>query len=287
MSTRRILLCVAALLSLTVQSGRAFASPSANTANPELAHTTVLFVGGYGTSLASTLQMFRPLRDALEARAAGITFAHYSYAGWNAQTCAALDYQADDTGQDFETSKRLLLDTIHTLHTQCGAARILVIGHSLGGLIAFHALADNPMAEVSDIVTVDSPLGGAPAAEIAVCIDSGMCVDGPVSDFLSGLHGAWEATGLENAARVTRLAAAGIRVTAWGNQHDCLYAPAVCLPFARALFGAYDVRDTQWLGVDRAMRRDYGPRSTLASLLNSHMILLSRAAADISADLFT
>jgi hypothetical protein len=61
-------------------------------------------------------------------------------------------------------------------------------------------------------------------------------------------------------------AAVGIRVTAWGNQRDCLYAPAVCLPFARGLFGAYDVRDTQWLGVDRAMRRDYGPGSSLASL---------------------
>src|SRR2546430_12389487 len=56
---------------------------------------------------------------------------------------------------------------------------------------------------------------------------------------------------------------------------DLLYAPAVCLPLARALFGALDVRDTQWLGVERVMQRDDVPRSTLRSMLNSHLVLLS------------
>ena len=43
---------------------------------------------------------------------------------------------------------------------------IVVIGHSLGGLVAFHALSDNPMSQVTDVVTIDSPLGGAPASEV-------------------------------------------------------------------------------------------------------------------------
>ena len=50
-------------------------------------------------------------------------------------------------------------------------------------MIAFHALADNPMSEVSDIVTIDSPLGGAPESSVAACVDAGLCVDGPVAGY--------------------------------------------------------------------------------------------------------
>jgi pimeloyl-ACP methyl ester carboxylesterase len=248
--------------------------------------TTVLFVGGYGSTLGSAAQVFTPLRDALLARDPATMFALYSYAGWNAQTCAPLDYRAEATGQDFETSKQRLLETINTLHAACGADRIVVIGHSLGGLIAFHALSDNPMGEVSEVVTVDSPLGGAPAVEVRACVDAGLCVEGRVGGLLADLHGAWDQTSLDNTARVRSLAAAGTRVTAWGNQSDCLYAPSLCIPLARALVGAYDVRDTQWLGIDRAMRRDIAPRSTLASVLNTHLAVLSTAATDIATELF-
>ena len=74
----------------------------------------------------------------------------------------------------------------------------------------------------------------------------------------------------------------------WSGARRCLYAPAVCLPFALHVVGAYDVRDTQWLGIERAMRRDYAPpRLTLSSVLNSHHVVLSTGAADLAADLFT
>jgi pimeloyl-ACP methyl ester carboxylesterase len=196
-----------------------------------------------------------------------------------------MDYRDVDTGQDFATSEQHLLTTILLLRTQCGAQRIVVIGHSLGGLIALHAVSDSPMGEVSDIVTIDSPLGGAPAAEVQTCIDAGLCVDGPVGSLLSKLHGDWDQTALDNASRVSRLAQLGTRVTAWGNQSDCLYAPAACLPAAKTFLSPYDVRETQWLGVDRAMRRDYVP-ATLTGVLHSHDVMLSKAAGDIADDLF-
>jgi pimeloyl-ACP methyl ester carboxylesterase len=257
--------------------------------NPSLAatpaQTTVLVVGGYGSTLAGARRDFADLRSVLQTRDPDLAFAQYSYAGWDAEACAPLDYQQSATGQDFEMSKRLLLDTLLTLRTQCGAQHIIVIGHSLGGLLALHALADNPMGEVTDIVTIDSPLGGAPAVEIHACVKTGLCVDGPMSDVLSALNRQWDQTAVDNAARVSRLAQAGTRVTAWGNQSDCLYAPAVCLPSAGRLLGAYDVRETQWLGVDRAERRDFLPQGTLARILHSHDVMLSRAAGDIAADL--
>jgi pimeloyl-ACP methyl ester carboxylesterase len=191
-----------------------------------------------------------------------------------------------DTAQDFELSKQRLLETVSLLRQECGAQRIVIIGHSLGGLVAFHALSDQPMADVVDIVTVDSPLGGAPESEIQACIEYGLCAEGPVGGVLAGLHRDWGQTAVDNARRVGRLLEAGTRVTAWGNKSDCLYALSVCVPFARALFGGFDVRDTQWLGVDRTMQRDYVPRTSLASIINSHLVVLTNAATEIAADLF-
>jgi pimeloyl-ACP methyl ester carboxylesterase len=273
----RALLLLACAVSLVVLPGAAVA------ASPP---TTVLFVGGYGSDLATVGDAFAPLRAALAARDPNTKFAQYSYNGWNGQACAPLDYQSVDTGQDFATSEKRLLDTVYLLHAQCGAERIAVVGHSLGGLIAFHALSDSPMGEVTDVVTIDSPLGGAPPSVIRTCVDAGFCADGPVTGALSDLYTQWDQTAQANATRVNELAAAHIRVTAWGNQGDCLYAPSRCVPLAGYVLGRFDARDTQWLGVDRAMRRDYAAgKSSLVSVFDSHELILSAAAADIAADL--
>jgi pimeloyl-ACP methyl ester carboxylesterase len=288
MFTRSLSLLVAGLLSLSIAPAAFAATPAASS---DLAasspRTTVLFVGGYGSTLSKTESDFSPVQSALQSLNSHLTFTDYSYTGWNAETCTPLDYQPTDTGQDFETSKQLLLTTIATIRAHCGAQRIIIIGHSLGGLIALHALAEKPIAQVTDLVTVDSPLGGAPAVEIDTCVDAGLCVDGPVTDTLAGLYTSWDQTAADNADRVKRLAQAGTRVTAWGNQSDCLYAPAVCLPFARNFLSSYDVRETQWLGVDHAIRRDYAPKYALAGVLFSHDILLSMAANDMATDLLS
>ena len=280
---RRLLFSLAAALAAFVLSSAG--SLAAVDANADLGRTTILFAGGYGSSLDSATRNFGSLRAALAARDASLSFAQFSYTGWSTRTCAPLDYFDIDTAQDFELSKQRFLDTVASLHDQCGAQRIMVIGHSLGGLVAFHALSEHPIALVSDIVTVDSPLGGAPETEIQACVNYGLCADGPVGTVLSNLHRDWSQTAADNAGRVNRLLESGTRVTAWGNKSDCLYAPSVCVPVARALVGAFDVRDTQWLGVERTMQRDYAPRMSLASIISSHLVLLTNGASDIAADL--
>jgi pimeloyl-ACP methyl ester carboxylesterase len=285
MNARRVLLLLAPLVSLCLLPAQALA---VSASPPEPTPTTVLFVGGYGSTLASATLSFAPLRAALLAHDPSTSFAQYSYLGWSAQSCEPLDYASADTGQDLAVSERKLLDTIYLLSTQCGvpAGRVVVIGHSLGGLVAFHALSDNPMRQVTDVVTIDSPLGGAPASAVDMCVDAGMCAEGPVSRQLAGLFGNWDQTARDNAARVSHLAADGVRVTAWGNQDDCLYAPTVCVPLARYVLGSVDVRDTQWLGVPNAMHRDYTTASSLASVLTSHQAVLSTGANDIVTTLF-
>ncbi|MBV9580912.1 MAG: alpha/beta fold hydrolase [Chloroflexi bacterium] len=282
MYARRLLLVLAMLASFVLLPAQALAASA-----PNQSHTTVLLVGGYGSTLAGATLDFAPLRAALTAHDPTTSYAQYSYLGWNAQTCQPLDYSGGDTGQDFGTSERRLLDTIYLLRSQCGATgRIVVIGHSLGGLVAFHALSDNPMSEVTDVVTLDSPLGGAPATSVDACVDTGFCADGPVSGYLAGLYSAWDQTARDNATRVSHLAAAGIRVTAWGNEGDCLYAPAACVPIASYVLGNVDARATQWLGVANAEHRDFASGSTLASILTSHETIMTGAATDIVSNLY-
>jgi pimeloyl-ACP methyl ester carboxylesterase len=250
---------------------------------------TVVFVGGYGANLATATSDFAALRAALAARSSNSTFVQFSYAGLNGQGCAASPaaYGAVDTAQDIEISKRNLMATLQSLRQSCGATHIVVIGHSLGGLVAFQTLADQPLPGVTDLITIDSPLGGAPADEIQSCIDWGLCADGPVASYLAELRNDWTQTSMDNSAKAARLAAAGVRASAWGNPNDCLYNAAACMPFARVLLAGYDSRETQWLGIPRAIRRDYLPANRLSSLLASHHAVLVSGAAEIATDLLS
>jgi len=76
-----------------------------------------------------------------------------------------------------------------------------VVGHSLGGLVAFRALSGQPAARVFHVATVDSPLGGAPPAATNICIDAGFCTSGPIVDDLAQLYGDWSRTATENTVR--------------------------------------------------------------------------------------
>src|SRR2546425_512488 len=71
---------------------------------------------------------------------------------------------------------------------------------------------------ISDLVTVDSPLGGVPERIIQTCIDIGYCTDGSVANYLADLYANAPSVERTNAARAAELASAGTRVSAWGNQ---------------------------------------------------------------------
>src|SRR5438874_439918 len=116
MNTRWLLWLLTAVVSMAAPAGLARAETP-----PSNARTAVLFVGGYGSSALIASQAFSPLRSALQVRDPSIAFAQFSYAGLSAQTCAPLDYSPADTGQDFDTSKQRLLDTVYALRTRCGA----------------------------------------------------------------------------------------------------------------------------------------------------------------------
>jgi pimeloyl-ACP methyl ester carboxylesterase len=247
----------------------------------------VVFLAGYGSDLETAEIVSSPLQAALAARNPNVAFVTYSYTGTNFTGCAATPspYRPSDTAQDIEVSKRILRETLTALEQTCDVARIAVVGHSLGGLIALQALGEQSEPAVSDLITVDSPLGGVPLPLIRTCIDSGFCADGPVVSYLAGLYAASAGTAEDNAARAATLASAATRVTAWGNQSDCYYRVALCSAFVPRLLVALDARETQWAGIPRTNRKDYPFPAYIWNIPASHTAVLLNSALEMAADL--
>jgi pimeloyl-ACP methyl ester carboxylesterase len=247
----------------------------------------VVFLAGYGSDLASADSVFSPLQAALAARNPNVAFVQYSYTGTSFSGCDSTPspYRPLDTAQDIEVSKRILRDTLAALRGTCDVDRIAIVGHSLGGLVALQALGDQSVPGVSDVVTVDSPLGGVPLPLIRTCIDSGFCADGPIVSYLAGLYAAGGGTAADNTARAAALAAVATRVTAWGNQSDCYYRVALCSLFAPRLLATLDARETQWAGIPRTFRKDYPFAAYVWNIPASHTAVLLNSATDVAADL--
>jgi pimeloyl-ACP methyl ester carboxylesterase len=248
--------------------------------------SVVVLVGGYGSNLASAAQLFAPLQAALLARDPRTAFVFFSYVGSHVQGCTSTPtpYSATDTAQSLMSSQAVLQSLLQSLMASC-ANRIAVVGHSLGGLVAFRTLSDQPSAHVFDVVSVDSPLGGAPASAINLCVDAGFCAAGAAADDLGHLQSNWPQTTQDNASRDSRIVAAGTRMSAWGNESDCLYNLGLCTTFAADALQTVDVTETQWLGIKRAIRGNYAFAPHLWNIPASHAAVLENAAADIAADI--
>jgi pimeloyl-ACP methyl ester carboxylesterase len=285
-TVRRALAALVALLTLLARpaSAQEVVGESATAATTPI---VFVFIAGYGTNLATVSRLFAPLQSALAARNPNASFVRYSYTGTTFNGCGETPsaYRPSDTAQDIEVSKRILRESLSALQDACEVDRIVIVGHSLGGLIAFQALGEQPAPRVSDVVTVDSPLGGVPLPLIRSCIDVGLCAEGAVVAYLVDLYAAWAGTATDNAAREAALTATGTRVTAWGNQSDCYYAVALCNSFSRTLLAGYDARQTQWLGIARTVHKDYPFAAYAWNIPPSHTAVLRNSATEMAADL--
>lgn len=269
----------------------AYASASGSTVECGLSGTdrerplAVVLIGGYGTSLSTATAQFAPLRAAIAERTPSAFVVQYSYTGVRFAGCNAspLPYSALNTAQDLTVSESTLRDVIATLEDACHVDQIAILGHSLGGLIAFSALDSVSVPDGSRLIMVDSPLGGAPERLVQTCVTIGYCPEGIVADQLAALYA--KAPEAENAAHADGLARSGIQVSAWGNTNDCFYDVVLCAPIARSLVGAVDARDSQWLGIPSAVRKSYPVTRSLAGIGLSHTTILETAASELAAEL--
>src|SRR5438876_8277261 len=141
-------------LVLLVLACASMASPAhaQDTARP----FAVVLVGGYGTDLGLASAQFAAVRSALSDRAPDALLVQYSYTGTTFSGCQAQpsDYARSDTGQGLAVSVRVLRETLVALQSACHVDRVAIVGHSLGGLIAFDALLDPPVPNITDLVTL-------------------------------------------------------------------------------------------------------------------------------------
>jgi pimeloyl-ACP methyl ester carboxylesterase len=211
--------------------------------------TVVVFLQGVcstlmdGTGVDDTL--FRPLRQRLIADYGyqANQFLDYSYAGgamvqqggtwlWSHKRYSA----ETPISQNYQTSSWSALDSLLNLyHAHYPTTKFILVGHSLGGVVAFEELIKHQgmYGSLAKVITIDSPLDGIPPA---VLLASGLLVgrgvphcaiEGPAAKSLVATHNLnSNIAALQQAVKTAQ--AHHIQVVTAGNQQDGLLQPTQC-----------------------------------------------------------
>ncbi|HEU0027196.1 MAG TPA: hypothetical protein VFQ25_08785 [Ktedonobacterales bacterium] len=257
-------------------------------------HNVVVFLGGVCTGLGfganpvvgrqtgesqqvdftdSNQATFHYLQQTLRQRYgySDSDFLAYSYNGgfvdgggvWRHRPYLPTDLMRNDLDQSVQ-NLHSLLDEYSRAHPD---TTFILVGHSLGGVVAFQELNYVASADyakgsisISTIITVDSPLAGVTRDTFNASRSLNLALPNKVDDCtaeafydmqatatgqrLLDMNGSRSDTTQTNEQLVAAAQRQGVRVVNFGNTWDCLYAPGVCtypLPLAQG-----DI-DTQWI----------------------------------------
>jgi pimeloyl-ACP methyl ester carboxylesterase len=168
----------------------------------------------------------------------------YSYTGGTVDasgTWHPAPYSCYDTGNHVATSVGKLVTLMTAYRSAHPDAQFVLIGHSLGGLLALDASAQMPAGAVSSVVTIDSPLKGVSRRNLKQFTQ----LVQPFIAFAGCSKVLWDSDAARDIATVhnrkTRQKASqaagaivhggqkvGIRYMTVGNASDCLWKPAAC-----------------------------------------------------------
>lgn len=216
-------------------------------------HKVVIFVAGLGSSLTATAAN-GPCSGSSSWQAIGAALAAdgfscadtliYSYTGSTIDPSGAwrpAPYSCYDTGNHVATSVGELFTLMSTYRASHPDAQFVLIGHSLGGLLALKASAEMPAGSIASVVTIDSPLKGVSRSNlkkfaqlvqpfIAYAGCSKVLWDSDAARDIATLHNrktrqkaSWAATAIVQGGR-----SKGFRYMTIGNASDCLWNPAAC-----------------------------------------------------------
>jgi len=191
--------------------------------------------------------------------------------GWHPE-----DYDCEDTDRPLEGSVDVLEEMLRDYREAHPGVHFTLVGHSLGGSIAFLAGARDAerlqevRLDIDVVVTLDAPLLGV-SADKKIITDLVACE----KTYAAGAElvaARADATTLARRARqAAAMAEAGIRLGTFGNTNDCFYYPALCAGGTWA-----DDRLTQFLPGHAAVSMPYAVQS---AILESHDAILTHPAA--------
>src|SRR5579859_4675605 len=143
--------------------------------------TGVVFIGGLGSEIDSANWGLL----AADLQGAGFTtqdFYSFSYDGWSVPAggpgMIVNSYQPGETCAPLDKRLDLLAGMLRFVRDNQWATHVVLVGHSLGGVVAFDVAARYPdlVPFISRVVTLDSPLGGISAIERFVAVaQNGSC----------------------------------------------------------------------------------------------------------------
>ncbi len=179
----------------------------------------VLLRGVLSSSEDHSLSEMRETLCAVDPVATRVTYFSYRYP-------ESAAYTACDTQQSVQASADRLNRQLGDLTSQYPRARLLLVGHSLGGVVASAwaaTAADDVLLRRTAVVTFDSPLLGvpwlAPVSQLAARLpaqwllfgESSACLSGPLARELA------ETAGDSSSGTLARLRSAPERLAAYGG----------------------------------------------------------------------
>jgi pimeloyl-ACP methyl ester carboxylesterase len=184
---------------------------------PAASGVRVVYIGGLGSTAASTAAVFGPLSSALRTQA-----------GYTADDFSTFDYDDPDghACAPLASSAERLAAYVRNLRDTHQADAVVLVGHSMGGVVALDAAAhfseltepDHPF--VQRVITLDSPLGGLTRMQRSVVAGLWLGPCPAANDaYLRYVDSAWPAT---LAAHVDNLLQRGVQVFAVANPEDLL-----------------------------------------------------------------
>ena len=191
-------------------------------------------------------------------------------------------YDCEDTDRPAAENVAALEQMLRDYREEHEGVHFTLVGHSLGGYIAFAtaakdaARAEDERLDIDVVVTLDAPLLGTDADK-KIITDLVECEKTYEAGGELVAAKADPQTPALRAQQAAAMAAAGIRLATFGNENDCLYDPAVCVG------GNWvDDTNTQYLPGQAAVSTPYVVQS---EALQSHDAILVHppALADVVA----
>lgn len=211
-----------------------FPHPALATGYPK----AVVFVQGLGTGLS--LWGGEKTFDTIKARllSQGFVkdqFLEFSYKGGSVDSLGLWSpnpYSCGATGKGLTTSTNTLISLISQYSAKNPGTKIVVLGHSVGGLLGVRSLqgvVDGRIGQgvVESVITLDSPLRGVPWQNINLYekfLGCPLLVDSQVGNDMLSLYTNLLSTDDFN----TNMVQSGVPIYTMGNNQDCIYDTTQC-----------------------------------------------------------